>query len=611
MKLTFLPDKLLSLIFSFITVIFFLPASVLAEEVIRHYQVEIHILKNGSLQIQELIKVQAENINIKRGIYRDLPTISKHYNFFRRIHDYKINYIKRNNWDEKYHTKKRKGTLRIYIGNKSKNVEKGQHTYLIDYETNRHFAFDQQKALLNFNAIPHGFSFPIDQAEFSIYFPEDFDLSDIERFDVFTGSRGSKAQNADIKKFSDHLKVTVTKPLNARQGATFYLSIPESALPYAIKNNLAGITKDNPDLFALLFLLFIGTPLLYLLWKMFGEDPLKKAVIPEYSAPEAKELNQELTPLEIGLLNKPKFSVDITPVIISLAIKGYIKIKQIDGSFNKDNFKLTRLKDADADLNKYEKLAMQEIFSMTSAGRLLSGIVDLVSGKKSKEDSYYSVVYTKDRETQGAFFSLKQKINKKVQKWLKKSYESNIRLILIVSAIFLGIAAIANIYSFSLDGLHVAHLIINLILIFVLGMFIYLIPRYTRSGIRLKEKVEGYEMYLKTAEQPYLDKSNLENITAEVFEKHLPYAVALGVADQWTDRFKSYLKTQQQSYYDDYSPDWYQTDSNSGISGNNFKASSFASSFATSSMPTSSGSGSSGGGGFSGGGSGGGGGGGW
>jgi len=120
--------------------------------------------------------------------------------------------------------------------------------------------------------------------------------------------------------------------------------------------------------------------------------------------------------------------------------------------------------------------------------------------------------------------------------------------------------------------------------------FVFLMRAPTPAGRLIMDEIEGFKMYLDTAERDRLDRMQSPQLTPEVFETFLPFAFAGG-----------------------YHPAWY-VGNRSGLSalghiGNEF-SSSFSSAIASSSSPPGSSSGS-GGGGSSGGGGGGGGGGGW
>ncbi len=119
------------------------------------------------------------------------------------------------------------------------------------------------------------------------------------------------------------------------------------------------------------------------------------------------------------------------------------------------------------------------------------------------------------------------------------------------------------------------------------------------------------------------DRLNLENPpekTPELFEKFLPYALALDVEQEWSEKFDEVLKAAGKAAGEsNYQPTYYignfsstsQAFTGVAIGGALTSALTTASSAPTSSGGGSSGGGYSGGGGFSGGGGGGGGGGGW
>lgn len=131
------------------------------------------------------------------------------------------------------------------------------------------------------------------------------------------------------------------------------------------------------------------------------------------------------------------------------------------------------------------------------------------------------------------------------------------------------------------------------------------------------DAIEGFRMFLSITEKDRYNLMNPPKQTIQLYEKYLPYAVALDVANEWSEQFETILAAA--SVQENYQPTWYR-----GFSGSSTRsmqsamASSFASSFAgtisSSSTPPGSSGGSSGGfssSGGSGGGGGGGGGGGW
>ncbi|MBY0110661.1 DUF2207 domain-containing protein [Patescibacteria group bacterium] len=121
--------------------------------------------------------------------------------------------------------------------------------------------------------------------------------------------------------------------------------------------------------------------------------------------------------------------------------------------------------------------------------------------------------------------------------------------------------------------------------------------RLSHEGHLQREAWLGFKLYLETAE-----KHRLANLTPDIFEKYLPYAMIFGVEKKWARAFSSLTMT---------SPSWYHGH-HAAVGGSSFSAAGFAAGFSASFASTfasSGASGASGGGGSAGGGGGGGGGG--
>jgi len=126
------------------------------------------------------------------------------------------------------------------------------------------------------------------------------------------------------------------------------------------------------------------------------------------------------------------------------------------------------------------------------------------------------------------------------------------------------------------------------------------------------DQIEGFRLYLSIAEEDRLNTLNPPEKTPELFERYLPYALALGVDQAWSERFSAVL-SRAAAEENGYRPRWYSGNRFGNFSSRGFSSSlgsSLSKAVSSSSVAPGSSSGS-GGGGFSGGGGGGGGGGGW
>jgi uncharacterized membrane protein YgcG len=144
------------------------------------------------------------------------------------------------------------------------------------------------------------------------------------------------------------------------------------------------------------------------------------------------------------------------------------------------------------------------------------------------------------------------------------------------------------------------------------AVFFHLLKAPTLKGRQVMDQIEGFKMYLSVAEKERLEILHPPEKTPELFEKYLPYALALDVENEWSEQFAEVL-AQAQGAGQPYSPAWYRGSTWDGFRPARFAdnlGGAFAGAIASASSPPGSSSGS-GGGGSSGGGGGGGGGSGW
>jgi uncharacterized membrane protein len=63
----------------------------------------------------------------------------------------------------------------------------------------------------------------------------------------------------------------------------------------------------------------------------------------------------------------------------------------------------------------------------------------------------------------------------------------------------------------------------------------------TIEGRKVLDRIAGFEQYLSITERERLDRMTPPEDTPELFERYLPYAIALGVENRWADRFAPVL----------------------------------------------------------------------
>jgi uncharacterized membrane protein YgcG len=175
--------------------------------------------------------------------------------------------------------------------------------------------------------------------------------------------------------------------------------------------------------------------------------------------------------------------------------------------------------------------------------------------------------------------------------------------------VFLGsqIAGLGNRFPILAAGAVIAIALMNV-------AFFHLLRAPTAVGRKVMDEIEGFRLYLSVAEAAWMNLPRAPEMSPELFEAYLPFAVALGVEKPWSEAFEEHMARIMpgRDRGSSYRPDWYSGDWSSGSLGRatSGMVSSLSSSMSAA-MPSSSSSSGSGGGGSSGGGGGGGGGGGW
>jgi uncharacterized protein (TIGR04222 family) len=553
------------------------PLVAAADERILHYHSDIQIHANGEMTVTERIRVRAEGNQIRRGIYRDFPTrykdpMGNHYTV-----EFRVLGVRRNHQDEAWHTEDRSNGVRLYIGRGDRLLEAGEHEFEIIFNTNRQLGFFREHDELWWNVTGNGWLFPIDQASATINFPFDAGVQDF-RLAQFTGAFGSRESGAtaDIVD-SSTLHFNTSRPLGPREGFSVVASWPKGLIA---EPSLAQRTRwflgDNGAALALLLGLALPLCWYYWAWNKVGRDPEKGVVIPRFRPPTG------LSPAACRYVQGMSFDSNaFTAAIISLAVKGQLEIEEEDKEFT-----LRRVqKPEKAELSPGERAVLDTLLPLPASSIKM------------------------ENENHAEFQATRSALNSELKKeYLGRLFHLN--GVYMVPAILMSITA--AVIAFFFDGgpaVWVGYLTLTMALH---GLFAHLMRAPTQSGRLVMDEIEGFKMYLDTAEQDRLDRMRSPKLTPEVFESFLPFAYALGVQNNWCRRFASELP-QQVKEGSAYHPSWY----NGRFQGMNALdhlgddfGSSFSSAISSASSPPGSSSGS-GGGGFSGGGGGGGGGGGW
>jgi hypothetical protein len=282
----------------------------------------------------------------------------------------------------------------------------------------------------------------------------------------------------------------------------------------------------------------------------------------------------------------------MTAAVVNLAVKGYLRIDVDEGAGgflgiggDQDEYSLTRLEpESGAEpLAAGEQELLQALFAKSNSVQLTQDNHELLGDAKSAHRD-----------------SLRKDYNRHYFRW---NWGFNIPGVLI--------AALSMIIALQF-GLSVYVFVVGILMLLMIGVFFALMRAPTIRGRELLDEMLGFKDYLEVAERDELNLRNPPEKTPQLFEAYLPFALALGVDQQWSEKFAGILAAARQPDGSGYYPAWYggRWDSGSIASTTTTMSSALNTAITSSVTPPGSASGS-GGGGFSGGGGGGGGGGGW
>jgi uncharacterized membrane protein YgcG len=113
--------------------------------------------------------------------------------------------------------------------------------------------------------------------------------------------------------------------------------------------------------------------------------------------------------------------------------------------------------------------------------------------------------------------------------------------VFLIPFVFGGVAGpVAVLFSGESAGLYILGFA-AITLVIMNAVFHYLLRAPTVAGRKLLDQIEGFRMYLSTAEEERLKVLHPPEKTPELFEKYLPYALALDCENEWNAKFATVL----------------------------------------------------------------------
>jgi len=412
--------------------------------------------------------------------------------------------------------------LKIYIP----DADNSTRTVSIHYTVSDALKFWPDFDEFYWNVTGDGWSIPIESAGAHIVFPEG--TANL-RAKAFTGAYRSKGQDADVQISGPGVDVQTRDALGIHEGLTFSVAFDKGVVraPTSLDIFFRYLRSNWP-----LVVPIIAFVAMFWWWWIRGRDPRQRPIAAQYDPPD------KLTPGEVGTLVDNSVDMrDITASIVDLAVRGYITIeeKQKDHLLGLTHSKsyVFHLKKGAGEwqsLKPHEQSLLGGLFTGGNAG-------DSVS-----LDDLQNTFYTNIPDIRNQIFA----------SLVGSSYYTHrpdsVRAAYIGFGIVVGVILVGGGITLSAKyGMQpLPFLGAGILTGIIICGFGWFMPARTQTGARALEGILGFEDFLAHVES---DRFNRMIKTPEMFEKFLPFAMALGVEKNWSKAFQG-IYTQP--------PQWYQ-----------------------------------------------------
>ena len=363
---------------------------------------------------------------------------------------------------------------------------------------------------------------PIHRTTVTVTLPRALDDAQVVS-DAWTGSYGAKNKDFTKKRVDAQTIAFETGALRPGEGIEVEVTMPGDAVsrPGWIREAGAWLVDNFP------YAIFPATLALCLAaWYYRGRDlPGRGTIVVNYEPPD------KLSPAEVGTLIDERVDLkDISAVVIDLAARGYLTIKEIPSSswFSSSvDYQFARGK-VSGNLKSFEQKIHDKLF-------------------EGKNEVLMSDLTTK-------FYPVIGEVRKDLYRGLSQAgyFDGNpntvrgvfLGLGLLALTVVLGLAALIQLGMIGrVFGVPVA--ITGVLSAIVVVATSHVMPRKTRKGRIAWEQITGLEEYIRRAEVDDIQAQDRRGI----FERLLPYAIIFGLSNRWAKAFAD-LYTQP--------PDWYQ-----------------------------------------------------
>jgi Predicted membrane protein (DUF2207) len=561
-------------------------------ERITNFDSDITVARNGTMTVRETIAVYATGEQIVHGIYRDFPTTyGGGHGWVVKVR-FDVTGATMDGHDAHYSTSSLDNGVRVKIGDADTIISSGRHVFVLTYMTARQIGSFDTYDELYWNVTGNGWVFPIDKASATIHLPSG---AKIQQSAFYTGAQGETGQNAIATRQSDDtIRFSTTQVLAPYEGLTVAASFNKGIIaPPSAAEKARDFIIGNASTVVAMMGVFVLTIFYLIVWWQHGRDPRRGTIVPLFAPPD------NLSPEAVRYIHRMAYDRKaFAAALVNMAVKGYLKIRENKGVYTLERtgkglaecglstsetamggalFKgrsqtlelvpinFAPVQEAVSALQQTLSTEYEKHYFVTNLGWFMGGtgilaLTALATALLSEQglDSVFQMIWLLGWSILVVFL-----LHRTYTGWVTAVRGPGSRTTNVLLALFLTIvtAPLTYIYVFSLVDFRASMSDWTSVALTAGGLlsyvFYYLLKAPTALGAVARAKIDGFRMFLETAEKDRLELMNPPTVTPELFEKYLPYAIALDCENRWSARFESEAEKAGVDPHRHYTPLWY------------------------------------------------------
>jgi uncharacterized membrane protein YgcG len=502
----------------FIFCLFFLPLFLSAQsEEFSKFDVSVTVQQDGTLEVSENISAISSGNVIKRGITRALPRGPIGDDVTMERFDYDIQSVSRDGSSEDHHTKNEGGSKVVYFGSKDRYLDPGSHRFSLAYNAPKQIYFLDDREEVRWTLAGIDTQLPIKAASLTLNVPNGMNVLGTT---CYTGRFGSTEQACETVKNGNQITYTLSRPLAKGEGMVISAAFPSGSFIKPTPPPPPSPLQKNGTKYISFIGMLIAMMYGYRTWQIHGIDPPTPDVGPQFTAPRG------LSAASLHYLNSYMPSqTQLTASLTDLAIKGYLKIDEEDRKGLFSTSEIFILRPIQKEPETHQDLAPEQVALYNHIRNM--GDIEL-DGEYDKRLTKATEAHNKSLKEQHAAY-LKEGGNG----WKVLPYALIMLATVGGAVIFLGNAENLGIVLF-----------IFAVTLLVIGtpLYAWLIRKPSEDKVKLWAEIKAMKQYLKLSEKERRGISGAPEMTETYFQSVLPYAIALGIDNNWAADLQSDLE---------------------------------------------------------------------